>query len=102
MLTRMDRLLLDEGSGILQQLARELAPVVAHRIHEQALAIREGQRHRIEHRRRHRIAAQPGLVMGGLGREMDIARGDGEIIGGGLGGVRRVVIRGILKVKRHT
>ena len=59
MLPGVDRLLGDEGPGVLRQLAGQLGPVVAHRIHEQALPVRKGQGQGVEHRRRHRIPAHP-------------------------------------------
>ena len=72
-LARVNGFLADEVLHILFQLAGDLILVGLHGIDEHALAIREGQRHGVEHGSGHGIAVQPRAIVGGGHVEMQVA-----------------------------
>ena len=83
MLARMDGFLRDEIFHILGQLARNLAAIGFHRIHEHAFAVREGQRHGIVNGGGDGVAVQPGAaIIGGGHVKAQVARFNGDVFGG--------------------
>ena len=59
MLARVQGFLGDEMAGVILQRRWQALAVVAHRIDEQALAIRKGQRQCVHHCSADRITAEP-------------------------------------------